>query len=102
LADGLIEWSVSSVGRHSGYRTEVPFQDGARGARLWQAQDVADHRCPGCGKEFVAVWQVAIGEEGGYTPVFGGPVVLYYGRCDACHEEYERTGDEPWGRRGAG
>jgi len=52
--------------------------------------------------EFVAVWQVAIGaSEGGYTPVFGSPVVLDYGRCDACHGEYERTGDEPWRRRGA-
>lgn len=68
----------------------------ARVARLWKAHDVADHRCPGCGEEFVAVWQVAIGAEGGYTPVFGGPVVLTHGRCDACHTEYERIGDESW------
>jgi hypothetical protein len=72
------------------------------GARLWKAQDVSDHRCPGCGEEFVAGWQVAIGEEAGYTPVFGGPVVLHFGLCGACHAEYERTGNEPWRRRGAG
>jgi hypothetical protein len=54
------------------------------------------NRCPGCGEEFVAVWQAAIGaSEGGYKPVFGGPVVLNYGRCDACHTEYERTVEEP-------
>ena len=50
----------------------------------------------------MAVWQVAIGEEGGYTPVFRGPVVLHYGRCDVCHVEYERAGGGLWRRRGAG
>ena len=42
------------------------------------------NRCPGCGEEFVAVWQLAIGaSQGGYKPVFGGPVVLNYGRANA-------------------
>jgi len=63
---------------------------------------MVDHRCPRCGEEFVSVWQVPIGEEGGYTPVFGDPVVLHYGRCDACHTESEHSGDGPWRGRGTG
>ena len=58
-----------------------------------------EHRCPECGEEFEVVWQVAIGTAGGYTPVFGGPVVIDYARCTTCHREYERTSAGPWRRR---
>jgi hypothetical protein len=68
---------------------------------LWEAEDVVEHPCPTCGEDFVAVWQVAIGApDDGYTPVFGGPVVLDYGRCDTCHRDYERADDGPWRRQG--
>ena len=61
---------------------------------------MVEYPCPACGEDFVVVWQVAIGAPSdGYTPVFGGPVVLDYGRCDSCHTDYERTVDGPWRRR---
>jgi len=63
---------------------------------------VVDHRCPRCDKEFVSVWEVPVGEEGGYRPLFGDPVVLHYGWCDGCQTDYEHTGDESWRRRGSG
>lgn len=61
-----------------------------------------EHRCPECDQDFASMWQVAIGVAGGYTPVFGGPVVLDIGRCDTCNRSYERTAGGPWRRQGAG
>ena len=77
---------------------------GRQGAALWEAHDVLDHhRCPECGEEFVTVGQVAIGAPAdGYTPVFGAPVVIDHGRCGACHRDYQRTDDGPWGLQGSG
>jgi hypothetical protein len=63
---------------------------------------VLEHRCPECGEEFEVVWGVSIGAHADdYTPVFGGPVVIDYGRCATCHREYERTSAGPWRRRGS-
>jgi hypothetical protein len=64
---------------------------------------VLEHPCPECGEEFLAMWQVAVEAQADrYTPVFGGPIVLDYGRCDRCHTDYERTDKGPWRRQGSG
>jgi hypothetical protein len=69
---------------------------------LWEAENEVEYRCAACGEDFIAVWQVAIGaSDNGYAPVFGGAVVLGYGRCDTCHTDYERMGDGSWRRRRA-
>ena len=63
---------------------------------------MVENRCPECDEDFASTWQVAIGTDGGYTPVFGGPVVLEGGRCDTCNRSYEPTDGGPWRRQEAG
>jgi hypothetical protein len=41
------------------------------------------------------MWQVAVGDSGGYQPVFGGPVVLDVGRCNQCNINLERVDGGP-------
>jgi hypothetical protein len=57
--------------------------------------------CPECGQPFEPVGQVAIGDPGGYQPVFGGPVVLDVGRCDNCNTNLERVNGGEWHRQGS-
>jgi hypothetical protein len=49
---------------------------------LCEAFAVPAFVCPECGQDFESMWQVAVGDSGGYQPVFGGPVVLDVGRCN--------------------
>ena len=56
--------------------------------------------CPECGQEFQATGRVAVGDSGGYQPVFGEPVVLDIGRCDNCNVDLERVNGGAWHRQG--
>jgi hypothetical protein len=63
---------------------------------------MVENGCPECGHEFDTVWQVAVGTNlQGYTPVFGGPVVVDIGRCNNCNTSFERIGDGTGHRQGA-
>jgi hypothetical protein len=67
---------------------------------LWEPREVGEYACPECGDEFGSVWYVAVGDSGGYKPVFGGPVALDVGRCDKCNTTYERSDGDPWCKQG--
>ena len=66
----------------------------------WKDHQMIDHACPECGGEFGSVSHVTVGTDPkGYTPVFGGPVVLDIGRCNTCNISLERVDGGPWGRQ---
>ena len=68
----------------------------------WQDHPMVEAGCPECGGDFGALWQVTVGTDlKGYTPVFGGPVVLDMGRCNNCDMSFERIDAGPWRRQGS-
>ena len=62
---------------------------------------MAEFACPECGQQVDPTCHVAVGDSGGYRPVFGRPVVVDIGRCDNCNINLERMDGGAWRRQGS-
>jgi hypothetical protein len=63
---------------------------------------VGDDSCSECGGRFGPRWQVTVGTNmEGYTPLFGGPVVVDIRTCQVCNTTFERLDGGEWQKQAA-